>query len=255
MRFLPEGRFPADQEKEGSGRDGRVLEYRSDRRSFELLDARVIARRRWRGWRRSVEGGQRQRKRWRKRWWKWWRKCGWKRWRRQDHGVHDHYQSRPRCYVDAPVPSAAATPPPPPPTPKPESAPASGDRGRRTHNHGSVGVPAHGHRDEREPALQRAGARSAEDEAREERVAGGETRTESGQDVGHHHRGLCRVLAAVLHHGSGHAPVPGLRDQRVRIQLLPVVGLLQFHPEPDHLHRFQSRVPVGIHQNDLRHYV
>lgn len=68
MRFLPEGRFPADQEKEGSGRDGRVLEHRSDRRSFELFDARVVARRRWRGWRRSVEGGQRQRQRRRKRW-------------------------------------------------------------------------------------------------------------------------------------------------------------------------------------------
>jgi len=123
------------------------------------------------------------------------------------------------------VPSAAAPPPPPtPPTPK--SAPASSDRGRRTHNHGSVSVPAHGHRDERESALQRAGARSAEDEAREERVAGSETRTESSQDVGHHHRGVCRVLVAVLHHGSGHAPVPGLRDQRVRFQLFPVVGLL-----------------------------
>jgi len=59
----------------------------------------------------------------------------------------------------------------------------------------------------------RSGARSGEDEAREEGVAGGETRTESSQDIGHHHWGVRRMLAAILHHGPGHAPMPGVCDQ------------------------------------------
>lgn len=138
MRFLPEGRFPADQKEEGSGRDGRVLEHRSDRWPFELFDARVVAGRRrgWRWW--TVKGGQRQRK--------WWRKRGRKWWRRQDHRVHDHYEPRSWGHV-----SGTPSPPPPPSTPPaPKSAPAPGDRGRRAHHHGPVGRPAHGHRDERE---------------------------------------------------------------------------------------------------------
>lgn len=136
MWFLPEGRFPADQKEEGSGRDGRMLEHRSDRRPFELFDARVVARRR-RGWR-AIKSGQRQRKRWRKRGRKWWR--------RQDHRVHDYNEPRSRGHV-----GGTPSPPPPPSTPPAtKSTPAPGDRGRRTHHHGPVGRPAHGNRDERE---------------------------------------------------------------------------------------------------------
>lgn len=275
VRLLPEGRVHADQEEEqGSGRDGRVFERRAHRRSLVVFDAGVVAGR----WRRrlrrcrererrrrqqSVVQGRRQLQQRRR------------RGREQDHRVHHHVQPRPRGHVrPPPAPSTPSPPPAPPPpttTTKPEPAAATaaaaadddvavvaGDRRRRAHHQRPVDRgPAHAHRDEREPGERtvRGAGGPGQAEARKKRIAGGETRTEGGQDAGHHHRGVRRVLAAVLHHGPGHAPVQRLFHQRIRVQFLLVAGLLQLHAEPDHLHRVQSGVPVGVHENDLRHHV
>jgi len=230
MRIFPKGRVLADQEEKRGGRDGRVLEYRADRRPLELFHAGVVAGRRRR---RRIQNRQRKRR------------------RGQDDRVHDHREPR-RGIGDAGPPSPTAAPPEPEPAPSAAAGP--GDRGRRAHRLGSGRGPAHGDRDEREPDV-RASAGPREDEAREEGVAGGETRAESGQNAGHHNRRVRRLLAAVFHHGAGDAAVPGVRHQRVRVQLLPVARLLQFHSKSDHLHRVQPRIPVGVHQNDLWQHV
>lgn len=266
VRVFPEGRVHADQEEEqGSGRDGRVFERRADRRSLFVFDTRVVARRR--RWRRRerrrrqqsvVQGGRQLQQRRRRR-----------RRHEQDDRVHHHVQSRPRGHV-RPPPAPSAPPPAPAPTttaePEPAAAAAAdddvavvaGDRRRRAHRQRPVDHgPAHAHRDEREPGerVVRGAGGPGQAETREKRISGGETRTEGGQDAGHHYRGVRRVLAAVLHHGPGHAPVQRLLHQRVRVQFFLVAGLLQLHAEPDHLHRVQPRVPVGVHENDLRHHV
>lgn len=179
MRILQKSGVLADQEKKGSGRNGGVLEHRADRRPLELLDAGVVARRSDQGWQRQR---QRQRRRLR---------------REQNHRVHDNRQPRPRWYSGRRRDRTAAS---------------AGGRGRRANGDRPEFWSTHGHRDEREPHEPgRTAARQAQ--AREKRVAGGETRTESGQDTGHHHRRVRRVLVAVFHHGPGHAPVPGVQDQ------------------------------------------
>ncbi|KAG8227993.1 hypothetical protein J437_LFUL007966 [Ladona fulva] len=114
-----------------------------------------------------------------------------------------------------------------------------GDDGHREPRRGSHGGRASG--GAQEVLVQEVG-RKGQGRQGEEGEPGGEERTQGGQDAGHHHGGVRRVLVALLHHGASDAVVRLVHHQRTRGHLLPLAGILQFHAQPRHLYHLQPRV-------------